>query len=410
MPKPEIRAEYAKGWRGRGSLQPMVDELQRQRDSRIDFTCDARQLGVELRELPVPGKKGETCFAPFLLTEDRQVGEWLTQPTFLLRQAQQQMLAKLNPPDRGVPWQFGERLMQERPEEFVELVNALFAKCPKRRFIRTLDDHVRSVLSANYRVIDNFDMAYTALDVVQKNGGQVFEAALSDSHMRLKFTDKTVWDVIETTRRQPSGGWYAGGLGNQEYLSKVAASSWGDLPGGEGTVYPCVTISNSETGHGQFEVRLGILEGICFNLATVETIAHRVHLGATMDTGLYTAETLNADSKAILLKARDAVAAAFKQDRWSKIVARVKNAQDVKVEAPNAAADNVIKQLELPESRKDELLKHFLGNDQTAWGMSQAVSRLAQDTDDPELADALEWGAGKVIKSPAMVAVKADSE
>ena len=74
--------------------------------------------------------------------------------------------------------------------------------------------------------------------------------------------------------------------------------------------------------------------------------------------------------------------------------------------APGAAVDNVIKQLKIKEGSRDELLAHFLGDyDKTAWGMAQAVSRLAQDTDDADAADDLEVAAGAIISNPKLVTV-----
>jgi hypothetical protein len=41
--------------------------------------------------------------------------------------------------------------------------------------------------------------------------------------------------------------------------------------------------------------------------------------------------------------------------------------------------------------------------DQTRFGFAQAVSRLAQDIDDPDAAGDLEQLAGKIIKQPELV-------
>lgn len=138
--------------------------------------------------------------------------------------------------------------------------------------------------------------------------------------MRIKFTSQSVWDRIDITQRSgPQGGWYAGAIGNKELIGKtiLGATIRSELPGGSGTIHPVITVSNSETGHGSFRVRLGILMGICYNVATLEDVVSTVHLGERLQEGIYSAETVAADSKAIMLKARDAVRAArlFKDSR-----------------------------------------------------------------------------------------------
>jgi hypothetical protein len=319
--------------------------------------------------------------------------------------ALQQLGQRLDP---DVPWQFLKRLTEQRPTRATELLNGLMLDTGKRRLIRCLDDQVRSVLSDRYRVLDNFDVAFTALDVARAHGGEVIEASLSEKHMRIKFTARDVWDKIASVRKDEGGRWYAGGLGNQEHLGRVAAKSWGDLPGGPGTVYPVVTISNSETGLGGFNVRIGLLLGVCFNLAIVESVAARVHLGEKLEAGIFSPETMQLDTRAIMAKAQDAIAAAFKDDVFKKLVAKANRANSQEIEAPQPAVDNVITRCGINQEHRDKLLEYFVRDyAPTAWGMAQAVSRLAQDVADPDDASELEDTAGQLIEKPQLVSVTA---
>jgi hypothetical protein len=168
-----------------------------------------------------------------------------------------------------------------------------------------------------------------------------------------------------------------------------------------------VTVLNSETGHGGFHVRIGILMGICFNVATLETIVTQVHLGERLDEGIFSREAISAESNAIMLKARDAVTAAFDGDKFKMMVAKAKAAQSDKVESPTAAIDNVIELGAVNEEQREALMTYFLRDyDPTRFGFAQAVSRLAQDTDDPDDAGDLESLAGKIIREPALVLAK----
>lgn len=403
----EIVSEFAKGWKGRGRLEDLVKELDRQKEAKLDFIADSRTLRVQVGGTKTGAKvNGPLDRSLHLTTDDLQTGEWLTHPHPMRANAIQQLGQRLSP---DIPWQFLKRLSEHRPDRSAKLLNGLMQDLGQRRMIRCMDGHVRSILSHRYRILDHYDIAFKCLDTARQFGGEVIEASLSDSKMRIKFISRDVWDVIENVRHDPnSGNWYAGGLGNGDFLKRVGARETGDLPGGPGTVHPVVTIDNSETGQGGYNVRIGFLMGICFNLAIVESVAARVHLGASLEAGIFSPETMNLDSQAIMAKAQDAVGAAFKHDVFKKLVAKANKAQDHKIEAPAAAIDNIVATTTVKEGDRDRLLEYFIRDyNQTAFGLSQAVSRLAQDTDDADASSELEEAAGRIISSPAAVSLSA---
>jgi hypothetical protein len=386
-------AEHNDSWKGRGTLEQLVTELDRQRESRNDFVADVRHLTVEANG----GIK--------IIPATAQAFEWMPEgPMMLKRSAYHQLAERLTP---AMPTRYFDALMNERPGRLADLVNGLHADDPKKRLVRCLDNEVRAWLSNGYRVIDNEDIAYTCLDEARKRDAQVFEADLSDKRMRIKFTTQQVWDVIDVTQRSgPQGGWFAGAIGNKELMGKtiLGARIRGELPGGPGTIHPVVTALNSETGHGGFHIRIGLLLGMCFNVASLETVVSRVHLGDRLDEGIFSQETISAESKAIMLKARDAVRAAFDPEKFKLMVAKAKAAQADTLTSPSAAIDNVIASGAVNEEQREALLTYYLRDyDPTRFGFAQAVSRLAQDTDDPDDAGDLESLAGKIIKEPAMV-------
>jgi hypothetical protein len=389
-------AEFNNAWKGRGSLQNLVTELERQRDARIDFVADVRHLNVECNG----GVK--------LIPATAQAFEWMPDgPMMFNKSAYHQLAAKCSP---SVPTKFFDTMLAERPKRLGDLINGLHSDDPEKRLVRCLDNEVRAWLSNGYRVIDNLDIAFTCLNEAHKKNAQVIEAALSDKRMRIKFTTQEVFDVIDIKQRSgPQGEWYAGAIGNKELIGKtiLGARIKDELPGGPGTIHPVVTVLNSETGHGGFHVRIGILMGICFNVATLETIVTQVHLGERLDEGIFSREAISAESNAIMLKARDAVTAAFDGDKFKMMVAKAKAAQSDKVESPTAAIDNVIELGAVNEEQREALMTYFLRDyDPTRFGFAQAVSRLAQDTDDPDDAGDLESLAGKIIREPALVLAK----
>lgn len=392
-------AEYAqnKAWSGRGRLETLVAELDRQRESRLDITIDTRSLRF--------GVKSDGSAA--LFPANPQATEWLDSDGMtIIDKAIPQLCARVSP---GVPSGFFKTLVSEREGRAVALMNGLLEDTGQRRFVRMLDGKVRAFLGNSYRVIDNYDVAFTALDSARANNAEVLEAALSETQMRLKFVNYDIWRTIDGVRANGSkSDWFAGGLGSQQHLSKVAARSQGDLPGGPGTVWPVVTVTNSETGHGSFNVRIGILQGICFNLATVESVARHIHLGERMEEGVYTDEAVSADSKAIMLKCRDAVAAAFKPETFDKIVAAANDAQKHVLKSPANAVEAVVKGSYMTDAAKDSILRYFLkdysAGGETRYGLAQAVARYSQDVDDADGSSDLEDLAGKLVMSGEMVA------
>lgn len=396
-------AEFNDAWKGRGNLANLVTELERQRDARNDFVSDTRHLEVKCEAFADEPPRVQ------LIPTTASAFEWMPDgPMDFLQSAYHQLAGKTTPP---IPTKFFDLMLADRPDRLTTLINSLHEDEPKKRFIRCLDNKIRAWLSNGYRVIENLDMAFTCLDEAQKKGAQVFEASLSDKRMRIKFCTQQVWDKIDITQRSgPKGEWFAGAIGNKELIGRtiLGARIREELPGGPGTIHPVVSVLNSETGHGGFYVRIGILMGICFNVATLETVVSQVHLGERLDEGIFSREAISAESKAIMLKARDAVRAAFDQDKFRKMVAKAREAQADAISQPSGAIDNIVKAGIINEEQREAVLQYFLRDyDQTRFGLSQAVSRLAQDIDDSDIAGDMEEGAGLILKTPALAVVKA---
>lgn len=383
-------AEFSRStWSRRGSLKDIVTELQRQKESRVDFTCDLRAVSTVV-------EGGGVKLVPIGVAE-RELLE--SGGTPLMLQAVRQLCERLEP---AVPAKFFDALADKRSTRAQALLDGLMIDTGGRVFVRVLDKKVRAVLSNRYRVLDHYDVAFTAMDTAKKHNAEIIEANLTDRSMRIKMISRELFDVLDS-RRSADGNWYIGGLGNQKMLNRVAARTEGDLPGGPGTVWPAVTISNSETGHGGLNVRFGILAGICFNLATVEAASVTVHLGTAMEAGVWSEKTRSLESQTIYNKASDAIAAAFNKATFDRIMSTCKGAASVKIDSPSMSIDNVINRLALPEGRRDELMEIFCRDyASNAWGLSQAISRVAQNEDDGDDAAVFEEAAGKLLATPSL--------
>ena len=382
----------ANAWTGRGNLRTLVDELQRQRDSRIDFVADTRQMRL------ISHTNGSLRLIP----QGPQVQEWLPGSGVEISDHALAQIAAASTPE--IPTKYIRALAAGNAQVAAQLVNDTIAT--RRRFVRCLDGKCRAFLSDSYRVMDNFDLAFSALEVAKAVGAEVLECSLSESNMRIKLVTKSIWDRID--ERQQNGGGaheFIGADANGTYRDAIAFAGTGNgLDGGTGTVNPIVTVSNSETGQGGLNVRVGIFRAYCLNTCLTDEGVREIHLGSRMAEGFYSAETRAADTKALSLKCRDAIKAAFSPEGFAKIVAQARGAQAVELTAPSSAVGLLIEGGLLAESRKDALLDYFLGaHDKTAWGLAQGLSRLSQDTTDPGDAEELELLAGKIIASPKMV-------
>lgn len=375
-----------KAWSGRGSLGDLVAELDRQKSARFDFVADTRSLGVKVDDRgPVLHSQGiETT--EFIPKAGLPIGD----------EAIAQLGDRLAP---AIPRRFLRDLISDRPQIAEGLLTDLLHATGKPNLVRCLDDKVRAFLSDRYQPVDNYELAFTALEVAREQGGEVVECSLSEQNLRIKLTNRSVFDALDDVRTGTTG-WFAGGIGNQKYLSRVAANTTGDLPGGPGTVHPLITIGNSETGHGSSHCRLGILKAICFNLATVETVVQQVHLGGRLEPGIFSQETIRKDAEVVLCKAKDAITTAFSTERFQHIINLCKVAQDTPVQRTKVI-DFVVGEGLITQDQRDSLLLYFAAESETAYGFAQAAARLAQDIENGDTAADLEAFAGKVISKPS---------
>lgn len=369
------------GWRGRGRLEQLVEELNRQKASRVDLVADTRHLHVAYT---TDGLR----LAP--LTE--QGLEWLPKEGYGIRDtALVQMGQKVDP---DIPTKFLKELAAKRPLRAALLLNGLMTDSPGKRLVRCLDGQVRAFLSDRYLVIENYDIAFAALDVARECGGEVVECSLSDTHMRIAFTTKQVWDRVDVERDAHKF------IGNTKWAGQVGYNAPDELPGGPGTIHPLVTIANSETGHGGFQVTIGILQAICTNLAKIEDVVSKVHLGERLEQGIFAQETIHQEGKLIYMKARDAVRTAFSDSGFKRMVAIAQKAQADRLDNPATAIANLAEDHGLSDDARNAILAHFTRDyDATRYGLAQAVSRYAQDVDDSEQADELVTLAGSVLRA-----------
>lgn len=381
----------ATSFTARCNLEEAVRELKRRLDTRSDVVADVRQMDLEIREGSVflkalPG----TALTEWLGSVDGVAMNDAALPQLFEKSAV------------SVPAVFGRKLIQEQPQIAEPFLRDLTKASGEKRLVRMLDGRVRAFLSDKYRCLDNFDLAAHALQVAGEVGAEPFECQLTDSHFRIKLVCRSFWDEFTTA---------------QEHLVKgaksmahhfVGAQGWrgGDaLPGGPGTVFPIVTLSNSETGHGGCHVSLGILHAACLNGAIISKELAAVHLGGRLSEGIMSNETRQADAKAIYLKARDILRAAFDQPKFRTMVAGLKVNAARPIEAPRAAVEQLVADSFINDEQKEAIFARWLTDYQpTVGGLSGAVSRFAQEVAEPDAVQELETLSGRILTDRKLLA------
>ena len=330
------------------TIQKAAAEIMRQSQAKVDYLVNTANLHME------------TCDGIPILRLLDESGVDRVEPLDILTTAHRQMGAYLN-----IPWKYYERMRQENIGLLAQNVNTWLQKGPEQRMIRTIDGRARAFLSNRYRRIDNIDIARITLPIIQEIPDVIYESCnLSDDYMYIKVV-------------------------NPRLTAEVVP---GDI------VQAGVVISNSETGQGAVCIQPLIYRLVCSNGMTVnEARARRNHIGrvSSADENLliYSKETLAADDKAFIMKVQDTVKAAVDEARFAKILDKLRESTDKKLNTTDLPA--VVKlassSMGITEAESDGVLQRLIeGTDYTLYGLANAVTRHSQDVESYDRASKLE--------------------
>ena len=271
-----------------------------------------------------------------------------------------------------IPAAYYNKMLTEHPSLLVHNLNEWIHRKADQRMVRTLYGTARAFLSNRYRRIDNMQIAEIVLPELQKIEGAIFESCqLTDSRMYLKVV-------------------------NPRLQAEVAP---GDI------VQSGVIISNSEVGQGSVAIQPLIYRLVCSNGMVVnDAKASRRHVGRQNELDgnveLYASDTLEAMDTAFIKQIRDTVAAAVDQTRFDKVIDIMKQARDAKLntqDIPNLVQLTGQK-FGITESERGGVLQHLIeGNDLSLYGLSNAVTRYAQDVESYDRSTELEGVGYKIL-------------
>ena len=343
------------------TIQDAAKEIMRQSQAKADYLVNTANLHME------------TCDGIPILRLLDESGVDRVEPLDILTTAHRQMSAYLN-----IPWKYYERMRQEDIGLLAQNVNTWLRKGPEQRMIRTIDGRARAFLSNRYRRIDNIDIARITLPIIQQMPDAIYESCnLSDDYMFIKVV-------------------------NPRLTAEVVP---GDI------VQAGVVISNSETGQGAVCVQPLIYRLVCSNGMVVnEARTRRNHIGRVTSADenllIYSEATLRADDKAFVMKVQDTVRAAVDEARFTKILDKLRESKDKKLNTANlpGVAKLASSSMGITDAESEGVLQHLIeGTDYSLYGLANAVTRHSQDVESYDRASKLEEIGYQIITmSPAL--------
>jgi len=338
------------------SLTDLAREIERRQAGKVDYVADSRELetislnhGVGLR----------------VKTDTSEFGN----PLLMSKNARRQLTTRI-----GIPAKYGDLMAEHAPDLFVQNANHWLGDRKERRMVRTLFGEVRAILSDRYQRIDHDQVAEAVLPVLMETPGlEIVSCEITEKKMYIKATTALVTGEVRK----------------------------GDI------VQAGVSISNSEVGSGAMLVEPFLWRLVCLNGMRINDAKFRKqHVGGRVDTGdelyrLMSAETVASDDKTIMLKTRDVVRAALDSVVFDTCLGRMKRAADdsTKLEGdPVRAIEVLANKVGLADPERGTVLRRLIdGGDLSQWGMANAVTAAAHDTEDYDRATDLQKLGGEVI-------------
>jgi len=335
------------------NIQELYKELEEQRENRKDIIADTRSLMVsstENKSLLYVSAGDERPYYEISEVAHRQIADRL-----------------------GIPFKYYMRMRTDYPELLDQNINGWLDAAPEKRMLRTMNGKLRAFLSDRYRRLDNLELVDHVLPVIaQMKGCSIESCDITETHLYMKIINKTMKTEITP----------------------------GDV------VQAGFVISNSEIGLGALKVEPLVYRLVCKNGLICKDLAHKkYHAGRQVeDTDnayeLYSDETLAADDKAYFLKVQDIVSAAVDEARFQLTVDKMRASMNVQAgEDPVRTVEVLGDKYVLNKIERASILRHFiLGNDFSAFGLVNAVTRSSQDVEDYNRATDLERLGGMLLE------------
>ena len=284
----------------------------------------------------------------------------------------------------GIPQAYYDRLLKDAPALWQTNVSHWLNAKPSRHLVRTLDGEVRAWLSDRYRPLDNEELIEAALPALAEVNAEIVSAEITDKRLYVKAVDPKLRGFI---RRDATHEW-------QRFEDEIV---WG------------VCISNSEIGAGRLSVRTFFVRSVCSNAAIVESVFGQFHLGSKLsddgsqDGAQYLRdETRRAKDRVLFLELRDVVRGALTETMMRRTLDKLDVAAGLEITGDIPKVVEVTaRRWGLTDGERAGVLQHLVrGGDLTAWGLANAVTRVAGEAESYDRATDLERFGMQVIELP----------
>lgn len=281
-----------------------------------------------------------------------------------------------------IPAKYYQRMQEEAPELLAENVNSWFGMKPSRRMVRTLGDSARAYLSDKYYRMDDDSFVEIVLPVAYEMGCEVISSEITD---------------LKT------------------YVKVVSPRKTREVKVGDAVQFG-LAFANSEVGAGRITASLFAYRLQCLNgMTSMDDMFGKTHLGRAAEIeGILAQDTIAVDGHATLLKMRDFARDLLSDRRLDEHVEKMRGLSSVGIGKPHEAVETLAKAARLNEGEKTSVLTHLLtGGQMTMWGLMNAVTRAAHDTDIEGLtyarATQLEALGGRILSmGPKVLTAKAE--
>lgn len=299
----------------------------------------------------------------------------------------------------GIPAKYYRKMMDGQRDLLARNVNTWLAESPEeKRLIRTYANTFanvsngaggrvdiptleqpltgRAFLGSNYRPLDNYDLMTALVPPMLGAGVKVVSSEITESRLYIQAVA-------------------------QDIKSRVVA------PGTHDRINDILNIgliaSNSEVGGGSLSIRALVFRQVCSKgLVLSEDLPgfKQVHIGrldADVNGEILSTNTKRLADAAIWSKANDVIKAAITQATLDKITERLNHIAGVALKNPEKAVDIVCERFDLVKDERDAVMRNLIsGGDASHWGLTNAVTALANDVASYDRAVELETIGGKV--------------
>jgi hypothetical protein len=329
----------------RKTIQELAVEIARQAKEKRDFVVPSPKMQMVIEgnapmiEMPVNGGRERWGINNY---------------------ANAQIAAKLQ-----IPKPYYDRMMQNAPDLLAQNVNRWLVAQPKTNLVRTLDGNVRAFLSDRYRPLDNDVMFEALYPQLERAGVEIKSCEITPTRLYLQVVSANVQAVVPSRR----GEIIQAGL--------------------------CIT--NSEVGAARllFENLLYFLS--CLNGAIGKHVFQKQHSGSRlgnpdeiingMELSAFSDRTRMLDDRTTLSMIEDSAKKALSQLTLDSTVKMLDDStrRYVPVAAVTDTISEVTKRFMLTEKEGEGVLSRLIsGADLTQYGLSAAITNLANSTEEVE--------------------------